>query len=85
MIFEETFEINNKQISYIRYGECPQLKNTFPVFIWNGTDDNTTPISFAKHLSRQYNTAKLHIVENMGHMLYLPCWEKILKEIMDIR
>lgn len=63
--------------------KCPQLKNTFPVFIWNGTDDHTTPISFAKHLNKQYNTAKLHIVENMGHMLYLPCWEKILKEILD--
>lgn len=64
--------------------ECSQLKNTFPIFIWNGTDDNTTPISFAKHLSRQYSTAKLHIVENMGHMLYLPYWEKILEEIWDI-
>lgn len=65
--------------------EFLQLKNTFPVFIWNGTDDNTIPVSFAKYLKRQYNTAKLHIVENMGHMLYLPCWDEILKEILDIR
>ncbi len=64
--------------------ECLQRQNTFPVFIWNGTNDNTSPVSFAKYLKRQYNTAKLHIVKNMGHMLYLPCWEKILKEIWEL-
>lgn len=64
--------------------ECPQQKNAFPVFIWNGTDDNITPISFAQYLNKQYNTTKLHIIENMGHMLYLPCWDKILEEILTL-
>ena len=62
----------------------PQQKNAFPVFIWNGTDDNTTPISFAQYLNKQYNTTKLHIIENMGHMLYLQCWDKILEKILTL-
>ncbi len=64
--------------------ECLQRQNIFPVFIWNGTNDNTSPVSFAKYLKRQYNTAKIHIVKNMGHMLYLPYWGKILKEIWEL-
>lgn len=77
---------NGLGVYYDAYALCKKreevkIKSTMPVFIWNGTNDDTTPVSFAQYLKKLYNPSEVHIIENMGHMLYLPYWEEIIKEI----
>lgn len=58
------------------------INEEIPVYIWHGTSDDTTPVSFAEYLKKEYSVKQEHIIPNVGHMLYLPYWKQIIEEII---
>lgn len=58
-----------------------EISKDIPVFVWHGTGDKTLPISFVDYFVSKYSVAKVNKIENVGHMLYLPYWKKIIEEI----
>ena len=50
------------------------------VYVWQGTKDTTVPPSFTDYFKNEYAVKEIHMIENIGHMLYLPYWEEIVNE-----
>ena len=76
-------------VCYDAYALCQkrikvEISENIPVYIWHGTADTTVPISFTEYFKSEYNIKELHKIENLGHMLYLPYWNDIIKEISRI-
>jgi len=55
-------------------------KMTVPCDIWHGTTDRNVPVAHARLIAHVCPTARLHVVENGGHML-LGESEKILASL----
>lgn len=58
-----------------------EIPASIPVYVWHGTNDDTTPLSFAEYFESVYSVERSHIIEGAGHMLYLPNWSEIIQEI----
>lgn len=72
-------------VCYDAYALCQKrekvsIPKSIPVFVWHGAQDMTTPISFTAFFKSVYFVKEEHIIDNAGHMLYLPYWEKIIEE-----
>lgn len=57
------------------------ISEDIPVYVWHGLDDKTIPISFVNYFENNYNVKKVHKIDDVGHMLYLPYWDEIICEI----
>ncbi|MDE7283195.1 MAG: alpha/beta hydrolase [Lachnospiraceae bacterium] len=73
-------------VCYDAYALCQKreevkISSNIPVYIWHGTEDTTIPISFIEYFESEYAVKQVHKLEQVGHMLYLPYWNEILKEI----
>lgn len=64
-----------------RKREKVEISGNIPIFIWQGTADDTVPVSFLEYYKAEYKIKEIHIIENTGHMLYLPYWADIVGEI----
>ncbi len=58
-----------------------EIPESIPVVIWQGTADDTVPVSFLEYYKSAYKIKEIHMIENAGHMLYLPYWSEIIKEV----
>ena len=56
------------------------ISKDIPVYVWHGAEDTTTPLSFIEYFKSEYCVKEVHIIENAGHMLYLPYWKEIIEE-----
>ena len=77
---------NGLGVCYDAYALCQKRKEvnipkTIPVYIWYGTKDSIVPVSFLKYFKSEYSIREIHKIDNAGHMLYLPYWTDIIKEI----
>lgn len=76
-------------IYYDAYALCQKrdkvcISSSIPVFIWNGTEDDTTPVSYAEYLAKKYSAKQTHIIDDVGHMMYLLYWKDIVLETLHI-
>ena len=74
-------------VCYDAYALCQRREDVkispdIPVYIWHGTEDNTIPISFVEYFESEYAVKKVHKLEQVGHMLYMPYWNEIIEEII---
>ncbi|MDE6280220.1 MAG: alpha/beta hydrolase [Oscillospiraceae bacterium] len=74
-------------VCYDAYALCQKreevkISPNIPVYIWHGTEDTTTPISFVEYFESEYAVKQVHKLEQVGHMLYLPYWGEIIEEIV---
>lgn len=53
-----------------------------PVHVWHGTADNVTTLYMAKYMAEKIPNASLTVCKNEGHMLLIPHWEEILKDLI---
>lgn len=72
-------------VCYDAYALCQKrddltISKEIPVYVWHGTKDTTTPLSYTAFFKTRYNVQKEHIIENIGHMLYMPYWQAIVEE-----
>ena len=65
-----------------------QLKNTIgwrifwrAVYIWWGKEDTTVPLKYIEYFKKEYSVQKIHLLDDVGHMFYLPYWAEIINEI----
>lgn len=80
---------DGKGIYYDAYALCQKrdkvcINCSIPVFIWNGAKDDTTPVSYAEYLAKKYDAKELHIIDDVGHMMYLLYWKEIVLETLNI-
>ncbi len=73
-------------VCYDAYALCQkrekvEISENIPIFIWQGTADDMVPVSFLEYYKSEYKIKEIHIIENVGHMLYLPYWSDIVEEI----
>jgi pimeloyl-ACP methyl ester carboxylesterase len=55
----------------------------FPVHIWHGTRDRTTPTQMAGYLAGRIPNSQMHMCKDEAHLLIFPHWEEILLKIME--
>lgn len=61
-----------------------QLSDIYiPVFIWHGSEDNSTSIPMARHMADEIQNAKLNILDGEAHLLIFQHWEEILSTLVD--
>lgn len=80
---------DGKGIYYDAYALCQKrdkvcINCSIPVFIWNGAKDDTTPVSYAEYLAKKYDAKEIHIIDDVGHMMYLLYWKEIVLETLNI-
>lgn len=80
---------NRLGVYYDAYALCQKrgelnIPPNIPVYVWHGVEDSTLPVSFTEFFKEEYNVKKLNIINNIGHMLYLPYWKKIIQEINEL-
>lgn len=73
-------------VCYDAYALCQkrekvEISENIPIFIWQGTADDMVPVSFLDYYKSEYKIKEIHLIENVGHMLYLPYWSDIIEEI----
>jgi pimeloyl-ACP methyl ester carboxylesterase len=56
----------------------PLEKIEVPVYVWHGTQDNSTTMAMARYLERTIPHCKATFCEGEAHMLLIPHWEEIL-------
>ena len=74
-------------VCYDAYALCQKreevkISSNIPVYIWHGTEDTTIPVSFVEYFESEYAVKRVHTIEQVGHMLYLPYWNEIIEEII---
>jgi pimeloyl-ACP methyl ester carboxylesterase len=57
------------------------IPRDIPIYIWWGTKDTTVPEKFVEYFKKEYEVTKIHMIDNIGHMLYLPYWTEIINEV----
>lgn len=77
---------NGLGVYYDAYSLCQKrdkldISPDIPVYVWHGAEDSNLPVSFTEYFKEEYNVKKLHIINNIGHMLYLPYWKEIIEEL----
>ena len=75
-------------IYYDAYALCKKRDNvciskSIPIYIWNGSKDNTTPVTYAEYLAKKYSATRTHIIDGVGHMMYLMYWKDIVFETFE--
>jgi pimeloyl-ACP methyl ester carboxylesterase len=75
-------------VYYDAYALCQKrdelkISHNIPIYVWHGTKDDIVPIEFTKYFEANYKIKSIHKIEEAGHMLYLPYWDKIIEEIMQ--
>ena len=73
-------------VCYDAYALCQKrekvvLSDNIPIYIWQGTADDMVPVSFLDYYKSEYKIKEIHIIENVGHMMYLPYWHDIIEEV----
>ena len=73
-------------VCYDAYALCQKrekitISPDIPVYVWYGTEDTTVPITFIEYFKTAYPIKQTHLIDKVGHMLYLTNWEEIIKEI----
>ena len=73
-------------VCYDAYALCQKrekvdISENIPIYIWQGTADDMVPVSFLDYYKAEYKIKEIHMIENVGHMLYLPYWFDIIKEV----
>lgn len=76
-------------IYYDAYALCQKrdkvsIDSSIPVFVWNGTKDDTTSVLYAEFLAKKYGAKETHIIVDAGHMMYLMYWKDIVLEVLSI-
>lgn len=61
--------------------EKVEISDHIPIYIWQGTADDMVPVSFLDYYKAEYKIKEIHIIENVGHMLYLPYWSDMIEEV----
>lgn len=61
--------------------EVVSISKDVSVYVWHGKEDTTIPITFVDYFESEYSVKQLHMVDGVGHMLYLPYWDDVIKEI----
>jgi pimeloyl-ACP methyl ester carboxylesterase len=54
-----------------------------PIAIWQGADDNLTPVGMARALARAIPNATLHILPGEGHLFLLSRWQEIVTDLLE--
>ncbi len=77
---------NGTGVYYDAFALCQPRKDlkiakNIPVYVWHGTEDNTIPLSFVEYIKAEYSVKQVNVLENVGHMLYLPYWKQIIEEM----
>ena len=72
-------------VCYDAYALCQKRKDLsiskeIPVYVWHGVEDKTIPLSYIKYFQSKYSVKAEHVIDNIGHMLYLPYWKAIIAE-----
>lgn len=73
-------------IYYDAYALCQKrdelkIPNHIPVYLWHGTKDETVPLSYVDYFESHYPVTKRHILDDLGHMLYLVHRQEIVREL----
>lgn len=73
-------------VCYDAYALCQKredlsISKEIPVYVWHGVEDTTTPLSYIKYFQSKYSVKAEHVINNVGHMLYLPYWKDIIAEV----
>lgn len=73
-------------VYYDAYALCQKrdelkIPNHIPVYLWHGTKDETVPLSYVDYFESHYPVTKRHILDDLGHMLYLVHWQEIVREL----
>jgi pimeloyl-ACP methyl ester carboxylesterase len=74
-------------VCYDAYALCQKrddltISQNIPVYVWHGSEDTTTPLSFVEFFRSRYSVKAEHIIDHVGHMLYLPCWREIIEDVI---
>lgn len=74
-------------VCYDAYALCQKrekitISAEIPVYVWYGTEDTTVPMTFAEYFKTAYPVKEMHLIDKVGHMLYLTNWEDIIREIV---
>lgn len=74
-------------VCYDAYALCQKrdkvtIPADIPVYIWHGAEDDTIPLSFVEYLQSAYPVRETHVVEGVGHMLYLISWNEIIRLLL---
>ena len=72
-------------VCYDAYALCQKrddlsISKEIPVYVWHGVEDKTIPLSYTKYFQSKYSVKAEHVIDNVGHMLYLPYWKAIIAE-----
>ena len=75
---------------YDAYALCQKrdkitISEDIPVYIWYGKEDTTIPVSFVDYLKAAYKVKIIHMIDDIGHMLYLIYWEDIVRELDEMK
>lgn len=73
-------------VCYDAYALCQkrekvEISENITIYIWQGTADDMVPVSFLDYYKAEYKIKEIHMIENVGHMLYLPYWANIIEEV----
>lgn len=73
-------------VCYDAYALCQKreeitISPDIPVYVWYGKEDTTVPMSFVEYFETAYSVKETHLIDKVGHMLYLTSWEDIIREI----
>ena len=76
-------------VCYDAYALCQKrdkiaISEEIPLYIWYGKEDTTIPMSFVDYLRSAYTVKNIHVINNVGHMLYLSYWEDIVRELDEM-
>ncbi|MCR4782142.1 MAG: alpha/beta hydrolase [Lachnospiraceae bacterium] len=77
-------------VCYDAYALCQKrekitISEDIPVYIWYGKEDTTIPASFIDYLKSVYMVKNTHMIDDVGHMLYLSYWEDIIRELYELK
>nr|MCR5416760.1 hypothetical protein [Pseudobutyrivibrio sp.] len=73
---------------YDAYALCQKrnkitISKDIPVYVWHGKEDTTIPMSFVDYLKSAYMVKGIHVINDVGHMLYLSYWDDIIRELLE--
>ena len=57
-----------------------EIPASIPVYVWHGTEDDTVSPSVVEYFEAVYPVEETHMVDGLGHMLYLVNWGRIIRE-----
>lgn len=75
-------------VCYDAYALCQKrdkitISKDIPVYVWHGKEDTTISMSFVDYLKSAYMVKSIHVINDVGHMLYLSYWDDIIRELIE--